>query len=160
MQEALDIIKKRFGSAIIDTSDFRGDDTVVIAREFIAGVCFFLRDELGFTMLTDLCGADYPDRAQRFEVVYHIYSVDKGKRLRLKVRAPADNPQVPSVHAIWRAADWFEREAFDMFGIRFEGHNNLKRLLTFEGFEGHPLRKDYPKNKRQRIPKSDPLVDE
>jgi NADH-quinone oxidoreductase subunit C len=160
MPETIDILKERFGSAVVETSDFRGDDTVLVKREFLAGMCFFLREDLGFDMLLDICGADYPKRSERFEVVYHLRSTEKGTRLRVKTRAPVDDAHVPSVHAIWKAANWFEREAFDMFGIRFEGHNNLKRLLTFDGFEGHPLRKDYPKNKRQRIPKPDPLVNE
>jgi len=158
MREILDTLKETFADAIVATDSFREDESAVVAAESIVKVCTHLRDELSFSMLMDLCAVDYPDRAERFEVVYHLYALKGGKRLRLKVRLPADSPRVASVSAVWPAANWFEREAFDLFGIRFESHPNLKRLLTFEGFEGHPLRKDYAKNKRQAIPKTDPLV--
>jgi NADH-quinone oxidoreductase subunit C len=160
MKEAIDKLIEKFGDAVLETSNFRGDETCVVGRENLVEVCRFLKDDkkLKFEMLTDLCGADYKGRECRFEVVYHLYSVDFGKRIRIKVRLNENDAVVPSVSGIWKAANWFEREAFDLFGIRFEGHPNLKRLLTFEGFEGHALRKDYPKNKRQRIPTPDPLV--
>jgi NADH-quinone oxidoreductase subunit C len=158
MQEAVDRLKEAFGSAIIDTHDFRGNDTVILKKNYLREVCHFIHGQLGFNMLMDICAVDYPEREERFEVVYHLYSLEKRARLRIKIRTMEETSTVPSVHDIWRAANWFEREAFDMFGIQFEGHPNLKRLLTFEGFEGHPLRKDYPKNKRQNIPESDPLL--
>jgi NADH-quinone oxidoreductase subunit C len=160
MQEAVDRLREAFGSAVLETHDFRGDETVVLKKNYLREVCHFICAQLGFNMLMDICVVDYPDREERFEVVYHLYSMDKKKRIRLKVRAAEDTATAPSVHDIWPAANWFEREAFDMFGIRFDSHPNLKRLLTFEGFEGHPLRKDYPKNRRQGIPKSDPLISE
>lgn len=158
MKEAVEIIKEKFGGAVLESSDFRGDDTVVLKSEYLREACHFIYDQLGFSMLLDICAVDYPKREKRFDVVYHFYAVEKKKRLRLKIQTGEDDPKVPSVHDIWRAADWFEREVFDMFGIQFDEHPNLKRLLTFEGFEGHPLRKDYPKDKRQGIPKSDRLV--
>ncbi len=158
MNDTLDILKDTFRDAIIATDDFRGDEAAVIAKDFLHGVGLYLHDELGFSMLIDLCAVDYPDREERFEVVYHLYALEAGKRLRIKVRAAEADATVPSVHEIWPAANWFEREAFDLFGICFDGHPNLKRLLTFEGFEGHPLRKDYDKRKRQAIPQTDPLV--
>lgn len=160
MKEAIDKLIEKFGDAVVETSDFRGDETCVVKKESIVDVCKFLRDDkkLKFDMLTDLCGADYPGRENRFEVVYHLYSVDFAKRVRIKVCLNQNDPVVPTVAGIWKAANWFEREAFDLLGIRFEGHPNLKRLLTFEGFEGHALRKDYPKTKRQRVPTPDPLV--
>ncbi len=102
----------------------------------------------GFDLLLDLCGADFPGRPDRFEAIYHLYSVERKERLRLKVPVPEDDPVLPSLAGIWKAANWFEREAFDMFGLRFEGHKNLRRILTHEAFEGHPLRKDYDAARR------------
>ena len=90
-------------------------------------------------------------KEQRFEVVYHCYSVPKNHRLRIKVLLPAVTPSVPSLTGLWSSANWYEREVWDMYGIRFEGHPNLKRIMMYEGFEGHPLRKDYPVNKRQPL---------
>jgi len=159
MKQTIEIIRSKMGSAIVEVSDFRGDDTVVLKKEYLREACHLLKDELGFNMLMDICAVDYPERKERFDVVYHLYALEKRYRLRVKVRVGEDNPVIESVHDIWKAANWFEREAFDMFGIKFDGHSNLKRLLTFEGFEGHPLRKDYPRNKRQAIPVPDPLVD-
>ncbi len=103
---------------------------------------------LDFKLLLDVCGVDYPGRDERFEVVYHAASLERGHRIRLKVPVREDDPVVPSVYGVWRAADWFEREAFDMFGIRFEGHPNLKRILCHQAFQGHALRKDYDPGQR------------
>ena len=99
-------------------------------------------------LLLDVCGVDYPGRDQRFEVVYHMASLERGHRIRLRVPVPENDLVVPSVYGVWRAADWFEREAFDMFGIRFEGHPNLKRILCHRAFQGHALRKDYDPGQR------------
>ncbi len=104
-----------------------------------------------FDMLLDLCGVDYPGREKRFDVVYHLYSFSTGKRLRVKVPVSEDRCEVDSVVDIWKAADWFEREAYDMFGIKFKGHPALRRILTHEGFVGHPLRKDYDPGKRWQL---------
>ncbi len=103
---------------------------------------------LRYDLLLDVCGADYPGRAERFEAVYHLASLPYGRRLRLKVPVREDDPAVPSVIGVWKAADWFEREAFDMFGIRFDGHPNLKRILCHRAFQGHALRKDYDAGQR------------
>jgi NADH-quinone oxidoreductase subunit C/D len=103
---------------------------------------------LDFKLLLDVCGVDYPGRDERFEVVYHAASLERGQRIRLKVPVPENDPVVPSVYGVWRAADWFEREAFDMFGIRFDGHPNLKRILCHRAFQGHALRKDYNPGQR------------
>ena len=102
-----------------------------------------LRDQFGFEQLIDLCGVDYPDRVQRFDVVYHLLSLTKNYRVRLKIQTDEDTP-VPTVTGVYPCADWFEREAFDMYGIFFEGHPDLRRILTDYGFHGHPLRKDFP----------------
>lgn len=159
-KDVVEQLQKRFGAAVLQTGDFRGDDMAVVACDRIGEICRWLKEtpELAFNFLMDLCGVDYPDRPERFEVVYHLYALKTGKRVRLKVRVPAQDPVVPSVIGIWIAADWFERECYDLFGIRFAGHPYLRRLLTFEEFEGHALRKDYPRNKRQKIPTPDPLL--
>ncbi|MBP7648806.1 MAG: NADH-quinone oxidoreductase subunit C [Phenylobacterium sp.] len=102
-----------------------------------------LRDKFGFAQLIDLCGVDYPERPMRFDVVYHLLSLTKNQRLRLKVQTDEDTA-VPTVIGVYPCADWYEREAFDMYGIFFEGHPDLRRILTDYGFHGHPLRKDFP----------------
>ncbi|MBZ0089176.1 MAG: NADH-quinone oxidoreductase subunit D [Thermoanaerobaculia bacterium] len=124
--------------------------TWVVRREVLLDLCRELRDgpATRFDMLLDLCGVDYPDRDQRFEAVYHLYSVPRGERLRLKVSVSESDPRIPSVVPVWRAADWFEREAYDLFGLVFEGHPNLRRILTHDGFQGHALRKDYDPARR------------
>ncbi|MDO8324042.1 MAG: NADH-quinone oxidoreductase subunit C [Phenylobacterium sp.] len=102
-----------------------------------------MRDKFGFAQLIDLCGVDYPERPQRFDVVYHLLSLTKNQRLRLKVQTDEDTA-VPTATGVYPCADWYEREAFDMYGIFFEGHPDLRRILTDYGFHGHPLRKDFP----------------
>lgn len=160
MQKALDSLKQTFGSAILETHNYLGNETAVVARRQILEVIRFLRDTPGleFNFMMDLAGADYPSRDERFEVIYHLYSLRHKKRVRIKTRCPASDPKILSITSLYKAADWFEREAFDMFGILFEGHPNLKRILMFEEFEGYPLRKDYPVNKRPKVPSPDPLI--
>ncbi|HSM12522.1 MAG TPA: NADH-quinone oxidoreductase subunit D [Thermoanaerobaculia bacterium] len=129
-------------------------ETWVVRRDALRELCSDLRTspETRFDLLLDLCGVDYPDRAaaggERFDAVYHLYSVPTGRRLRLKVPVPESEPILPSVISVWKGVDWFEREAYDMFGLRFEGHPNLRRILTHEAFQGHPLRKDYDPARR------------
>jgi len=122
-----------------------GELTLVAQAGRIVEVLTQLRDgaDTRFQQLIDLCGVDYPDRAQRFEVVYHLLSLVKNHRIRVKVSTDEDTP-VPSIASVYPVADWFEREAFDMYGIFFEGHPDLRRILTDYGFHGHPLRKDFP----------------
>ena len=158
MKEILENLSAQFGDKISECTSFRGDESCVVKRDSILDVCRFLKDEMKFDMMTDLCGADYPSRAERFEVVYHLYSVETKKRIRLKVRVSESDAVVHSVCNIWKAANWFEREAYDLFGILFEGHPNLKRILCHQEFKGHALRKDFPKNKRGVIPTPDTLV--
>jgi NADH-quinone oxidoreductase subunit C len=130
-----------------------GEATVVIGREGAAGLLLALRDrpELRFDQLSDLTAVDYLGRAPRFEVVYHLNSLAHRHRLRVKVPVPEDDPWAHSVIDVWKAANWLEREAWDMFGIRFVGHPDLRRILMYEEFVGHPLRKDYPHTKRQPL---------
>jgi len=141
----------RFGSDVLATHSDFGDDTALVRRERIVEICTFLRDDpdLRFDFAMDLTGVDYLGEEPRFEVVYHLYSLEKKHRVRVKARVPEEDPVIDSVIPIWVGMDWFEREAYDMYGILFRGHPNLKRILLYEQFEGYPLRKDYPKARRQ-----------
>ena len=120
-----------------------GELTLAAPREEIVAVMTALRDRFGFQQLLDVCGVDYPDREERFEVVYHLLSLTRNARVRVKVTTDEVQP-VPSVVDVYPSAGWFEREAFDMCGMIFSGHPDMRRLLTDYGFEGHPLRKDFP----------------
>jgi NADH-quinone oxidoreductase subunit C len=122
-----------------------GELTLEAKAGEIIPLMIFLRDDprCMFQTLVDICGVDYPERAQRFDVVYHLLSMRKNKRIRVKIRTDEATP-VPSLIPVFPAADWNEREAFDMYGILFDGHPDLRRILTDYGFEGHPLRKDFP----------------
>lgn len=123
----------------------KGEVVIMAARENICSVLQFLRDdsECQFKILISLCGVDYPNREKRFEVVYNLLSISQNNRIRVKIAA-AENELVPTVTKIFSTAGWFEREAWDLFGIFFDGHPDLRRILTDYGFEGHPLRKDFP----------------
>jgi NADH-quinone oxidoreductase subunit C len=143
-------IDAQLPGTISDRHDFRGDQTIVIARENLLAVVELLHRE-GFQFLVDITAVDWPERpklqgadgAGRFDVVYHWLNLASQERLRVKVPV-GDGEAVPSLTGTFKTADWFEREVFDMFGIRFEGHPNLKRLLTWDDFPGHALRKDFP----------------
>ena len=149
-------LKAKYPEAVIDGKTFRGELTINVKKEFIQKVAEFLceESETAFDYLSDLCGVDLSrlDGSNNFEVVYHLYSTKLNHRLRLKAKIPISNPSIDTVTNVWKTADWHEREAYDMFGINFDGHPNLERILTPVGFEGHPLRKDYPLKGRQ--PKS------
>lgn len=157
MSERLTLLKERLekvlGKKIARLQDALGELTLVVHAEDYADVAIALRDDasLGFEQLIDLCGVDYSDygnatwEGPRFAVVSHLLSVQNNWRLRLRVFAPDDSfPLVASVTPIWNAANWFEREAFDLYGILFDGHDDLRRILTDYGFIGHPFRKDFP----------------
>lgn len=131
------------GPSIISASQAAGELTLLVRRDDNIAVLRHLRDIEGFSSFVDICGADYPDRVERFDVVYHLLSMSHNLRIRVKVTTDEDTP-VASACALWPAADWFEREAFDMYGILFSGHPDLRRILTDYGFNGHPLRKDFP----------------
>jgi len=157
----LDQLKERFGADILAAESARGEETISVARERTPEVLRALRDEpaFAFNFLADLTAVDWPARTPRFDVVYHLHSIKLGHRLRVKVRAGEPDPSVASVTALWKSADWLERECYDMFGIRFEGHPDLRRILMYDSFEGHPLRKDYPVNRRQpMVPETDPIL--
>jgi NADH-quinone oxidoreductase subunit C len=136
-------VRERHPDSVESARSLAGDLTLEIRRDDIAEVCRTLKGD-GFVLPVDICGAHYPDRESgRFEVVYHLYSFEANRRIRLKVRADEDEP-VPSVTAVWVGANWPEREAWDMYGIRFSNHPDLTRILLWEGFNGFPLRKDFP----------------
>jgi NADH-quinone oxidoreductase subunit C len=134
------------GEGVEEVSSFTGKEdelTVVVRRDLIHPLCRHLKDPHGFNLLADLCGVHYPDRDRPLEVVYHLYAMERRERLRLKVRL-GEEEAAPTVTDIWRAANWLEREAYDMVGISFEGHPDLRRILLPDDWEGHPLRKEYP----------------
>ena len=139
--------------AVLETHVRLGDATALVDATRIVEVARFLRDDepLAFDMLIDLCAVDYPARRPRFEVVYHLFSLRRIQRLRVKAGVPEQPCEVASLVEIWPAANWMEREVWDMYGIRFLDHPDLRRLLLYEEFEGHPLRKDYPKERRQPL---------
>lgn len=140
-----DYIADKLENEVISTSVSRGELCVNARAEHIVKVLTVLRDdpECRFKLFVDMCGVDYPERSQRFEVVYHLLSVHHNRRVRIKVITDEDTA-VPSAVAVFSAINWFEREAWDMYGIFFSGHPDLRRLLTDYGFQGHPLRKDFP----------------
>ena len=129
-----------------EVREFRGELTIVVPREHLRRAAEFLRGdpELQFTFLADLTGLDRSPIEPRFELNYHLLSMARRERVRLKVRVSGDDPVVESVTAVWPTANWHEREVFDLFGVRFEGHPDLRRILMPEDWEGYPLRKDYP----------------
>lgn len=138
------IQEKRSGFGIATSIAF-GELTLSASPDTLVGLLTFLRDDQAckFAVLIDICGADYPSRAKRFDVVYHLLSMHRNQRIRVKIETDEATP-VPSAVSIWPAANWFEREAFDMYGIQFADHPDLRRILTDYGFTGHPLRKDFP----------------
>jgi NADH-quinone oxidoreductase subunit C len=147
-------IKDRFGDAVLEDHSFRGDQTITLQKEKIVDVAQFLRDEpsLGMDFLMDLTAVDYMDRKkQRFEVVYHFYSSKHNHRVRLKIPVDEEDCLVDTLCPLYKSANWYEREVWDLYGIKFKGHPNMKRILLYEEFKGHPLRKDYPINKRQPL---------
>jgi len=129
--------------AVISAKEFAGQVTVVVQREKVVAVARHLKDKEDFRYCVDVTAVDWKKREPRFDVVYHFYSFSKNDRIRVKCGA-ADGEEVPSIASVYLAADWPERETWDMFGIRFSGHPDLRRILTWEGFHGHPLRKDFP----------------
>ncbi len=141
----------QLASAVKHTHANLGDATAVVDPARIYDVMEFLRDESEFDMLTDLTAVDYLGETPRFEVVYHFYSTIQNRRVRIKARVSEEAAELASVCDLFASANWMEREVFDLYGIRFTGHPDLRRILLYEEFEGHPLRKDYPKEKRQPL---------
>lgn len=148
-------LQQQFPQAILAHHADHGDDTATISREAWRDVARFLRDDadLRYDFLMDLTAADYlaMDRTPRYEVVAHLYSSPHNQRIRLKAPVPEADPHIDSLLPVWQGANWFEREAYDMFGLTFDGHPDLRRILLYQGFEGHPLRKDYPQDREQPL---------
>lgn len=156
MEAILAKARERFDGKLLDAWLSNGELTLTVGRDALLEICTTLRDDpaFAFEQLIDLCGVDYADYGKggpeaveprpRFAVVYHLLSVSNNQRVRVRVYLDEDDPTVESVVPVWRVADWFERETFDLFGILFEGHADLRRILTDYGFIGHPFRKDFP----------------
>jgi NADH-quinone oxidoreductase subunit C len=137
-------LEARHAGAIQDGTDRLGELTLIIDPAQIVEVCRTLKDTEKFVRVSSVTALDWHPMEPRFEVVYHLHSLDRNLRLRLKCKLPGDNPEIDSVTSIWRGANWYEREVFDLFGIKFRNHPDLTRIMMPEGWEGHPLRKDYP----------------
>ena len=156
MENLAQAIRSKFPNLVKSVYDMRGDAGIVIKKEGIKDVASALKNDstFQFNILMDLSAVDYlrwEEKEFRFEVIYNLYSLGKNRRLFVKAEVPETDTELDSVTPLWPAADWYEREVWDMFGIRFKGHPNLKRILMYEEFEGHPLRKDYPYNQRQPL---------
>jgi NADH-quinone oxidoreductase subunit C len=146
-----DYVADKLAKSLVSTAVAHKEVTLQCTPEALEKVLTFLRDDkrCQFTQVMDICGADYLGKKlpeQRFEVVYHLLSLSRNQRVRVKVSLPEDAPHIPTITGLWAGAGWYEREAFDMYGIIFTGHPDLRRILTDYGFEGYPLRKDFPLN--------------
>ena len=131
------------GDALVEARDAVGEVSLTVARDSIVEICTLLRDRFEYQQLMEIAGVDYPQRAERFDVVYHLLSVTRNHRIRLRVTTDEEMP-VPSVTGVWPVAGWLEREVFDLYGVIFDGNDDLRRILTDYGFRGHPFRKDFP----------------
>jgi NADH-quinone oxidoreductase subunit C len=139
----LDEVKAAIGGAFVEAKHAAYEDSITVARESIVEVLRTLRDSFEYQQLMEIAGVDYPSRPERFEVVYHLLSVTRNHRIRVRVLTDEDKP-VPSVTGLWPVAGWLEREVFDLYGVIFDGNPDLRRILTDYGFRGHPFRKDFP----------------
>ncbi len=142
LKAAIAAIEGKF--AVAKKTEFRGETTLLVERDQLHSICRLARYELGFTYLIDISGVDHFGEEPRFEVVYELYQFERGEHLRLKIRVSEDDLAAPTVSDIWATADWHERETYDMYGIRFTGHPDLRRILMWEGYPFFPLRKDFP----------------
>jgi NADH-quinone oxidoreductase subunit C len=142
---AVEKLREKFPDSVLGVTTFRGEVTVTVSKGEIFEVCKFFHSDpdLQYRLLTDLCGLDFLPETPRFAVVYLLCSLKNRERIRLKVRF-GEQESIPSVESIWKVANWYEREAYDLLGIRFENHPDLRRILMWDGYEGYPLRKDYP----------------
>ena len=139
----IDEVKAAIGDAFVEAKQEAFEDSVTVRRESLVETMRTLRDRFEYQQLMEIAGVDYPQRPERFDVVYHLLSPRQNQRIRIKLMTDEDTP-VPSVTEVYPGADWYEREAYDLYGILFSGHPDLRRLLTDYGFEGHPMRKDFP----------------
>jgi NADH-quinone oxidoreductase subunit C len=155
-QAVIQLLRQKFGAAIVETHAQFGDDTAVVESSKWLEIATFLKNDpaCAFEMLSDLSAVDYPERTPRLEVVAHLYSLTKGHRVRIKTRVgdeEGEGAEIDTVVGLWGTANWLERECFDMFGVNFRGHPDLRRILMYPEFQGHPLRKDYPAEKAQPL---------
>ena len=139
----IDEVKAAIGDAFLSAKDAVGEVSIDVARDRIADVIRILRDKFEYQQLMEIAGVDYPERPERFDVVYHLLSVTRNHRIRVRVSTDEDMP-VPSVTSLWPVAGWLEREVFDLYGVIFDGNDDLRRILTDYGFQGFPFRKDFP----------------
>ncbi|MGK9477576.1 NADH-quinone oxidoreductase subunit C [Melioribacter sp. OK-6-Me] len=139
-------IKEKFGESVFEITEFRGDVSISVDPNKIVEIAEFLKndDDLQFVMCKDITAIDWATRKNRFTVVYHVYSFKNNFNLRIKATISQDPPSIDSVTSVWRSANWYERETYDMYGINFRNHNDLRRIYMPEGFEYHPLRKEFP----------------
>lgn len=145
LHEYVESLRTEDASWIVDVVDAHGEVTAIVPRGSIVDVCWVLKTKYGFDLLADICGADRgPEEEPRFEVNYHLFSTKHYSRLRLKVLLSEDDPNVTTVTTVWKTANWHERETYDLFGVIFDGHPDLRRILLPSDFDGHALRKDYP----------------
>jgi NADH-quinone oxidoreductase subunit C len=143
-------LKQKFSGKIKEVSVQFGDENILIEKDSLLDVVKFLKDKpYSFSMLLDLTCVDYKGQEPRFEMVYHLHSVPHVQRLRIKARLSEKDLQIDSLTSLWKNANWLEREVYDMFGVSFKGHPDLRRIFMYDGFEGYPLRKDFPLRKRQ-----------
>jgi len=146
-------LKEKFPASIIDVVEFRGEVTVTVAKESITDILTFLKQSLQYNLLTDLTALDYlGKREERFMMVYLLYSIPNKDRLRIKTPVAETDCRIPTACNVWKTANWLEREVFDLFGIKFDGHPDLRRILMTDDWIGHPLRKDYPLQGPDREP--------
>ncbi|NCO51639.1 MAG: NADH-quinone oxidoreductase subunit C [Deltaproteobacteria bacterium] len=151
-KQVVEKLKGKFGNLVLDTVEHRGETSIRVERAEIVAVCTFLRDDCGYNFLSDLCGVDYLGRTPRFEVVYNMYNLTNKTRLRVKVDVDGHDPRVDTVSGVWSTANWHERECWDLLGIAFNNHPDLRRILMPVDWQGHPLRKDYPLQGPDREP--------
>ncbi len=137
-------LRERFASSVLDVKEFRGEVTVTVKKEDIVAICTFLKTELRYNLLTDVTAVDYLGKDPRFMVVYNLYSIPNKDRLRVKAPVTESDTTIDTVVPVWTTANWLEREVYDLFGITFKNHPDLRRILMTDDWVGHPLRKDYP----------------
>lgn len=142
--DAVHSLRNTFSDRIPPATEFRGETTLTVAAGSLHAVMQHCRDTLGFDFLLDIASVDHQDEAPRFELVYQLFSLADNTYLRIKARVPEDQPEIASVHDLWPTANWHEREVWDMMGIRFAGHPDPRRILMWEGYPFHPLRKEFP----------------
>jgi NADH-quinone oxidoreductase subunit C len=154
LRQELEELKQEFPGKIKEVSVQLGDEILLIERDSLLEIFRCLKDKpYSYSMLLDLTCVDYKGQEPRFEMVYHLFSMPDGRRLRIKVRLSEKDLWIDSLTSLWKNANWLEREVYDMFGVSFKGHPDLRRILMYDEFEGYPLRKDFPLRKRQpRIP--------